>query len=424
VEACGPTGRTALIATVRIDAIAAGGDGVGRHDGLVVFIPRTAPGDLVRADVEPRGRFARVLPLEIVAPSPDRVDPACTHYTRDACGGCQIQHLAYGAQLAAKQRIVRDAIERIGKREATLSFIRESPDQWRYRSKLTLAMRRRGERWIAGLHRFDEPTRIFALSDCPITRREIVHAWRDVLTASEHLPDERQLRGSVRQTANGLAFTLLGGRRWSAHAAFFERVPVLSAVWWKPEGGAARCLHARRDQDAAGEAAEAGAAFAQVNPAVALELHRHVIERARAHSPSHVLDAYAGAGHTAMPLAELGVRVDAVELDAHAAAVMARRLTAPSSVTVGRVEEHIAGLLPAEVVLLNPPRTGLAPQVTAALEQAAGSVRAVIYASCNPATLARDLARLSNFRIESLVLFDMFPQTGHVETVCELVPAA
>jgi 23S rRNA (uracil1939-C5)-methyltransferase len=90
----------------------------------------------------------------------------------------------------------------------------------------------------------------------------------------------------------------------------------------------------------------------------------------------------------------------------------------------GRVEDLLASALPADVVVLNPPRAGIDERVAATLGDAAASIRAVVYVSCNPATLARDLGRLPRFRMASLVAFDMFPQTAHVETVCELVPAA
>jgi 23S rRNA (uracil1939-C5)-methyltransferase len=420
MEARGKERRAEMIATVTIDSIAAGGDGVGRHDGLVVFVPRTAPGDLVRVDVEPRGRFARTLPLDIVVASPERVDPSCVHYTRDACGGCQVQHLSYGAQLAAKRGIVRDAVERIGRRTMDPPFIRESREQWRYRSKLTLALRRRGGKWIGGLHRFDDPDRVFALSDCPITRRDIVHVWREVLAAGDHFPEARDLRGSVRDTSDGPTFTLLGGRRWATHAEFFEATPGLSALWWQPEDSEVRFLHARRGNSAS-EAAEAGAAFTQVNPPVAAELHRHVVGLAAARSPTHVVDAYAGTGVTSAALIERSTRVTAIELDPHAAKAASRRLVG-ATVKQGTVEDHLETSLPADVVILNPPRSGVHEAVTAVLERS--SVPSVIYVSCNPATLARDLTRLPSYRIESAVLFDMFPQTAHVETVCELMRSA
>ncbi|MEO7822909.1 MAG: TRAM domain-containing protein, partial [Gemmatimonadaceae bacterium] len=123
--------------SVQIDSIAAGGDGVGRTDGLVVFVPRTAPGDIVTAQISGRGHFARGSLRNVVTPSAVRVDPPCPHYTRDRCGGCQVQHMSYDAQLAAKQLIIRDSLQRIGKRKVDPPSIERSPKEWRYRTKLT-----------------------------------------------------------------------------------------------------------------------------------------------------------------------------------------------------------------------------------------------------------------------------------------------
>src|SRR3954466_8400213 len=101
--------------SVPIDSIAAGGDGVGRSNGLVVFVPRTAPGDVVTAQIAGKGHFARGTLASVVSPAPVRIDPPCPHYTRDNCGGCQLQHMTYDSQLTAKQVIIRDSIQRIGK---------------------------------------------------------------------------------------------------------------------------------------------------------------------------------------------------------------------------------------------------------------------------------------------------------------------
>ncbi len=124
----------------------------------------------------------------------------------------------------------------------------------------------------------------------------------------------------------------------------------------------------------------------------------------------------------AISLSESGSRVTAIELDPDASEWSASRLTDPSRAIRARVEDALPGLLPADLVILNPPRAGLDSRVTATLEAEAGHVRGVIYVSCNPATLARDLSRLPSYRIESLHAFDMFAQTAHVETVCELRP--
>src|SRR5437867_7227868 len=100
---------------LRVDSIAAGGDGVGRHNGIVVFIPRTAPGDLARVRAVQDGRLMRGRLLELLEPSPQRVEPPCNHYVVDRCGGCQMQHLTYEGQLEAKSTIVHDSLERIAR---------------------------------------------------------------------------------------------------------------------------------------------------------------------------------------------------------------------------------------------------------------------------------------------------------------------
>jgi 23S rRNA (uracil1939-C5)-methyltransferase len=404
--------------SVSIDSIAAGGDGVGRSDGLVVFVPRTAPGDVVTAQISGKGHFARGTLRSIASPSPVRIDPPCPHYTRDNCGGCQLQHMTYESQLLAKQIIIRDSIQRIGKRIVDAPAIERSPKDWRYRTKLTLAIRRRGARWIAGLHPYDDPSRIFPLADCPITDSRVVAAWREIMEADAYFPDAKELRGSVRITSGGPTFVMMGGQSWAAREQFSAAVPSISAVWWEPADEKPRRLLYDKRQDR-----DPSASFAQVNAEVAEILRAYVLDRARAYEPRTVIDAYAGAGHTAIALAEQGVSVTAIELDPDASTWSAAKLAEPSRAIRARVEDALPGLFPADLVILNPPRAGVDARVTATLEAEVGHLRGVIYVSCNPATLARDLSRLPSYRIESLRAFDMFPQTAHVETVCELRPA-
>lgn len=406
------------VVSVSIDSIAAGGDGVGRSSGLVVFVPRTAPGDVVTAQTSGKGHFARGALRSIVSPSPVRIEPPCPHYTRDNCGGCQLQHMTYESQLAAKQTIIRDSVQRIGKRIVDAPQIELSPKEWRYRTKLTLAIRRRGARWIVGLHPYDDPSRIFSLSDCPITDRRVVAAWREVMEADAYFPDAKELRGSVRITSGGPTFVMIGGESWGARDQFSAAVPSISAVWWEPAEDKPRRLLYDKRQDR-----DPSASFAQVNAEMAEILRSYVLDRARSFEPRTVIDAYAGAGHTAIALSEEGVKVTAIELDADASAWSASRLAEPSRAIRARVEDALPGLLPADLVILNPPRAGVDSRVTDTLEAEVGHVRGVIYVSCNPATLARDLSRLPSYRVESVHAFDMFPQTAHVETVCDLRPA-
>ncbi len=406
-------------ADVAIDSIAAGGDGVGRSDGRVVFVPRSAPGDVARLRLTAKARFARGEIVDLLQRSSERVEPPCPHYTADRCGGCQLQHLSYDAQLVAKGRIVVETLARIGKRNVTLAAIHPSATAWRYRRKLTLALRRKGDgSWIAGLHPYDDPAAVFALGDCPITDERVLATWRGIMSAARLLPDAPRLRGAVRLLDAGASFVLEGGHHWSAGEALLEAVPTLRAIWWAADDSRPRLLAVRDD------AATTGASFAQVNVAVGEALHDHVVARVAAYDPSTVIDAYAGTGDTAVRFADAGARVTAIELDRDAAAFAGTRLAAPSRSVAGRVEDQIEAAMPADVIVINPPRSGIDARVAEVLQRANPAPRAVLYVSCDPATLARDLARMPRYQVASAVAFDMFPQTAHVETVCELVPEA
>ena len=416
-----PTGPARELA---IDAIAGGGDGVGRDAGLVVFVPRTAPGDVVRARWTTSGRFARGALVDVVRPSPERVAPPCPHYTVDRCGGCQLQHLTLPAQHAAKRQLVSDALARIGRRTAAVDPVVASSAPWRYRQKLTLALRRTGDAWVAGLHPYDAPGDVFSLRDCPITDERVLAVWAAVMGAAELLPsDARVLRGAVRlfhdNGRTGATLTIEGGRRWPSADAFFDAVPRLTGLWWQPEQGARRLVSSR------GEAL-AGASFTQVNAEVAERLQADVVATIRAYHPRSLVDAYAGMGDVAVALARDGVGATAIELDRDAAALAAERLAPYGGRAVqARVEDVLADALPAVAILVNPPRTGLAAAASAILERAAAGAfgeppEVLVYVSCDPATLARDLGRMPAYTVRRVTPYDMFPQTAHVETLVVL----
>ncbi|MCU0619117.1 MAG: RsmD family RNA methyltransferase [Gemmatimonadaceae bacterium] len=413
----------ASTATLQIDGIAAGGDGVARHEGMVVFVPRAVPGDEVLVALERHKRFARGQVLRVLVPSPERVEPACPHYLVDRCGGCQLQGLAYEAQCRAKGRIVADALTRLAGRAVGTVPVAPSPTPFRYRNALSLALRRdrlRPGGWLAGLHVQGRPDELFALVDCRITRDDVNAAWQAVLRAGEHLPRAFQLRGTIRALGDGaMGLHIEGGERWPEGAirALAEAVPALAAIWWTAEDGR-RALRFDRRQEALPLAS-----FAQVNDAVAEALRAHVLAMVQDVAPGRVVDAYAGTGAYAVPLAARGIATVAIELDPDAASAMAaafRAARAPrAAVRPGRVEVVLPEVLPADVVVLNPPRAGVAEGVMAAL--AAVPPQRLVYVSCDPATLARDLARLGpGWRLHDVRAFDMFPQTAHVETVCTL----
>jgi 23S rRNA (uracil1939-C5)-methyltransferase len=400
-------------ARVTIESIAGGGDGVARVDGLTVFVPRSAPGDAatIRLATRHAARYARGEIVTLDRPSSDRVAPRCRHYDGDRCGGCQLQHLAYGAQLDAKRRIVADALGHIAKRRIATPHIEQGPP-WQYRARLTLSARNLGNRWVAGLHTLGNPDRIFDLVECPISDDRLVATWQEIRAATSMWPEARELRIGLRLVDDEVVVVMEGGRHWAHARRFAAACPLAHVIRWKPDQGRPRVVHDRRIGSAP------ALSFEQVNPVVAERLRAHVLERVLAREPRTAVDAYAGSGAHAIALAERGIDVTAIEVDAEASAFTARRLPGGSRAVTARVEDALGAALPADLVIVNPPRIGVAAEVTSVLEASRPPV--LLYVSCNPATLARDLTRLPSYQVTSLTTFDMFPQTAHVETVCEL----
>jgi 23S rRNA (uracil1939-C5)-methyltransferase len=410
-------------ATVTIDRIAAGGDGVARHDGMVVFVPRAVPGDIVTVALTRQRTFARGRVLAQLTASPDRETAPCPHYEGDYCGGCQLQGIQYDAQLVIKGELVRDALTRIGKRDVAPVSVVASPKQWRYRNSLTLALKRdrmRPSGFLVGMHVAGDGGNLFQLTECLLAMPAVMEGWTGVMQHAEHLPRAAALRVTVKTlNEGGLALTVEGGTQWKQAAidTLTTLVPSVRAIWWIREDEVRALRFDRRVER------EAGASFAQVNPEVADLLRAAVVAQVEALHPDSVVDAYAGSGALSVRLAHPGRRLTAIELDSDASAAAGRALRgAPDArVMTGRVEHLLPEGFPASVVVLNPPRAGVDATVPALIAAAKSGVQRVVYVSCDPATLARDINRLGDgWTVTDVQAFDMFPQTAHVETVCTI----
>jgi 23S rRNA (uracil1939-C5)-methyltransferase len=407
------------VTSVEIARIGAGGDGVGRlADGMVVFVPRTAPGDEVEIEViERRGRYARGRLLTVRRAGVERAEPACPHYTRDRCGGCQLQHVAPAAQLAVKRAIVGDALRRIGRRDVPDPEIEPAPETWRYRTKITLATS--GER--IGLRPYDAPMSVFALDDCRITREPLMRLWEATRRHTALLPADLEQLVLREDRDGGLHVVASGGQErtepWDARP--FASAVALEHVsyWWQPRGGAARVVAGARTGFPV-------LAFEQINQALATRIREDAVEGLGDVSGKTVWDLYGGVGDAAELLSARGARVVSVDADQSAIEWARGRAGAEQAITylVGLVEESLHRLPPPDAVLVNPPRAGLAGRVAAALEAWATSRPGarLCYVSCDPATLDRDLALLPGFSINLVRAYDLFPQTSHVEALVVL----
>lgn len=403
------------MSAVRILRLAAGGDGVGKlDDGRTVFIPRTTPGDLVEpAGLRTHKRFARARLGRLVEASADRVEPRCPHYLRDECGGCQLQHVAAPAQREARRGFVGDALRRLAKLDVADPPLVAAEREFEYRTRITLAASADGRR--IGLHRYDRADEVFDLEWCHITVPELMELWRALRGLRPLFPP--RLEGLVlrlgREGGRHALFRTGDGEVWSGATrlhAELRRRDVAATLWWQPADGAPRTMAG------AGEAYPA-TVFEQVHPAMGDRVRAHAVASLGAVAGRHVWDLYAGIGETTAALARAGASVESVEADRRAVAEAESRGPAARR-HAGRVEDVVRELKAPELVVTNPPRTGMDARVAEALERLAPA--RVVYVSCDPATLARDLGRLPRFRVAEVRAFDLFPQTAHVETVTVL----
>ena len=401
---------------VRIRAIATGGDGVGTlSDGRTVFVPRSVPGDLVvLGQVRLARRFARGRVTRLLEAASERVTPRCPHYDADDCGSCQLQHLSSEAQRAARRRLVGDALRRIGHLDADDPPLEPSGAEWEYRTKITLAAR--GGR--IGYHRLGQPGKVFELHQCSIARPELNRLWHALQAQRRLLPrDLDQL--VLREDRSGGCHAIIrtsGGDAWTQGkqlGQLLAREGLSVVLWWEPAKGAARTVYGARE-------AYPVMVFEQVHPAMGDRARSYAVQELGELRGRQVWDLYAGIGETTRAMVALGATVESVEADPRAVRIAEQEGPA-TGVTrhVGKVEVLLPRLKPADLAVLNPPRSGLAEEVTVRLSDVPTS--RLVYISCDPATLARDLSRLAAaYSIQSVRAFDLFPQTAHVETVVRL----
>ena len=402
-------------ASVHVRGIAAGGDGIASlADGRTVFVPRAAAGDRLRLrNVRLHARFARAEIAEIIEASPDRVAAPCPHYVADRCGGCQLMHIAPAAQRLAKARIAGDALRRLAHLDMADPEILESPVEVGYRTKVTFAVRK----GRIGYHPVGDAIAVFDVRECLLAEPAVRALHAAVRAARALLPADASSLVLRRDRVGGLHLLVrtAGGMAWSGgeklHSAL-HREGIVATIWWHPEDGAARVV-------AGADGPWPVTVFEQVHPAMGRTVREAALSALGPLDGLHVWDLYAGMGDTTVGLLAGGATAESVESDPRAVA-LAEMIGPPASARhAGRVEDVLARLRPPDAVITNPPRAGVAMAVIDGLVRS--SARVIAYISCDPATLARDVARLAPaFRMREIRAFDQFPQTAHVECLAVL----
>ena len=363
---------------VTIEDIAFGGEGVGRVNEFVVFVPFVAPGETVEAEwTEVKKRFGRARLRQIMKPSPDRVTPACRYFGE--CGGCQYQHLSYPAQLRIKYKQACDLFQRIGGIDpAKVEPVIPCPEPYGYRNRIMI--RSQWDKFKQALNigflRADDRL-VVDIEECKIAEPALNEEIRRVRL---NPPPKGGIKVVLRAEAEG---------------------------WEVP-----------RDS------------FFQNNFFLLPKLVETVGARLRDGGSRFLIDAYCGVGFFSIELASLveefaGVEVDTAAIQAARRNAKSRGLTNGQFLS-GRAEEMLPRMLGrfevgATTVILDPPRTGCPPEMLEALRKT--GPRQVLYVSCHPATLARDLNVLcadNVFEVTKIVPLDMFPQTQHMECIADV----
>lgn len=419
---------------VSVHSIGSGGLGIGTlPDGKVVFVPRTAPGDRVEVRVvKEKARWARGEVVEWKEEGSGRKLPPCPRFAQ--CDGCSLQHLSYPEQLFWKGRLVGEALRRLGGLDTRDPEVEPSPLELRYRNKITFTLRRlRGGRLVAGFRELGHRGRVLDVGDeCLLPEEEISRAWAELRAnwgaGASFLPEGRELRLTLRSGEGGAALMVQGGKGDGQPVTLLSRVPALTSIWRSERNGTFRHLAGEeviRVSWGEGTLELPGGGFVQTNPRAAKDLLRYVLGECGDVGGKKVIDAYCGVGFLGREVAIQGGLVTGIEADPSAAPACERNHVEGFELVTGWVEKELRFLLPADLVILNPPRTGLAESVPTLLKKHPPD--RVLYVSCDPATLGRDLRRLgSSFQVNKIRSFDLFPQTGHVETVVtlEAVPPA
>ncbi len=437
---------------VVIENLSHDGQGVGRYQGFTVFVPLAVPGDRVRARIiSVQKNYARGLLAEVLSPSAIRCTPACGIFA--ACGGCQLQHLPYREQLEFKRRLVVESLTRIGKLQGvTVHPTLGMEDPWHYRNKAQIPLGQKGKKIIAGFYAPGSHRIVDMPEGCriqhPVTNRILAELRRLIVKYRLSTYSEETGTGLLRhlfvrvgkRTGEAMVVLVINGTQLpkgkDLARELMEAVPQVVSFWLSFNTRQTNLVFGDRFRHLAGKEALTDyigpfrfdispRSFFQVNPDQTEVLYSKAVEYAGLTGRETVVDAYCGIGTISLFLAQRAQMVVGIEAVAEAirdAKANARRNGVKNiDFIAGEVERVLPDLwergLRPDVIVLDPPRKGCAP--TALDTFARMRPDRIVYVSCNPTTLARDLGYLAQrgYEIREVQPVDMFPQTAHVECV-------
>lgn len=415
-------------------------------NGWKVFIPYAAPQERIMAQIVFKKRDYGVARIEnILEPSPFRVTPRCSYYGK--CGGCQLQHITYEAQLVIKKQLVNDALQRIGKIFVPVPNINFISSVWRYRNKTQYPIAGDSRKFLIGFYR-PGTHRVIDVPDCLLHPDEFNRLRKIALDAFLDAGDvpynELKHQGNIRHLVlrrgtNGEILLIVVTRTKELKYRFFDKLKKCPSICGIVQNinptpsnrilGDTNIVHWGRKfitvKILQKELRVSAASFFQVNQSQTEELCKRVIKAIEPQGDEAVVDLYCGVGMFSLALANRVRRVTGIEIAPEA--IEDARFNASNlgirnvEFIQGDVNYLVNTIEDADIIIVDPPRKGCTAETIHQI--AAISPRMIVYVSCNPATLARDLALLGklNYTCVSVEPLDMFPQTAHVEVIAKII---
>jgi len=418
-----------------IERLGINGEGVAHHEGYTVFVDGALPGEQVRACLYERHKsYGRANIIKQLKTSLSRTKPPCPLFSK--CGGCQLMHLEYNQQLEAKRQKVADALERIGKLTGfTVLPCEPSPSPLHYRNKIQLPMDGNGRLGLFARNTHEIVPIEHCLIHCDLGQKAFEHVQRIISRYAYNL--RHVLIKTGVHTSQVLVILVTAEKQLLTDLAteIMKAMPEIKGVVQNINPAEGNVVLSDNFRTLAGQGyieerlsglvfKVSPASFFQVNPVQAEKLYQKALEFAELSGKEIVLDAHCGVGTLSLFLAQHAKEVIGVECvkEAIADAEHNARLNAISNVQFqcAHTETFIGSLEKVDVAVLNPPRKGCERAVLESLVKLKTS--RIVYISCDPATLARDLQFLcqNGYQVDAIQPFDMFPQTAHVETVVKL----
>jgi len=413
---------------IEIERLAFGGAGIAKKDGKVFFVIGGLPKDVLEINIiKDKGSYAEAVIANIIEPSPDRIEPNCPVFK--LCGGCQLQNLTYPAQLREKEHILKETMSRIGgMHDAPLEPIVSSPKEFGFRNKVTLSAWFYKGQWHLGYNQKGS-TRKVPIESCPISEEIVDKTITKISDVLSSLGDPHFPLDKIHISSNGVKSQI-------------TLVPVHNR-----KGDTLKTLHRhlKRHEETENVSiagiGETGfefsilgnkfittpSAFTQVNSSINELMINTVLEWAELNENTTVLDLYSGIGNFSIPLARASKEVLGVEISKNSVKlanknaelnsvknIVFQNASSEDAITILNDQEEKFDL-----VVLDPPREG-AKEIIDGLVKL--DTEKIIYVSCDPATLARDLKKLDvlGYKVVKIRPFDMFPQTFHIESITML----